>query len=107
MGADCHSKHDQEIPLLADFLRVISEENRLKIICYLQTGEQCVCDIWQFLDLPQNLTSHHLKVLRDFKLLNSRKAGQNVYYSINQETLDKCNQVASKILNKLGGLNGR
>lgn len=107
MGADCSNKDNLAIPLLADFLRVVSEENRLKIICLLQSGEQCVCDIWQSLKLPQNLTSHHLKVLREFGLLNSRKAGLNIHYSVNQEELNKYNQVISKIFNKSGGSNGR
>lgn len=96
----CNNDH-QNIPLLADFLRIISEENRLKIICFLQkNGEQCVCKIWQFLELPQNLISHHLKVLKDFDLLNSRKDGLNVYYSINKIEIEKYNGILNKILTK-------
>ena len=95
---------DIEIPILADFLRVISEENRLKIICLLQSGEQCVCKIWKFFKLPQNLVSHHLKVLKDFNLLNSRKEGLNVYYSINREELKKYEKVLNNILNEKKGV---
>lgn len=94
------NKDSQTIPLLADFLRIISEENRLKIICFLQSGEQCVCKIWQFLELPQNLVSHHLKVLKDFDLLSSRKEGLNVYYSINDNELEKYKKILDKILSK-------
>jgi len=100
MNKDCCAKNNKDIPLLADFLRIISEENRLKIICFLQSGEQCVCKIWQFLELPQNLISHHLKVLRDFNLLNSRKKGLNVYYSINKEELENYKEVLLKVLNE-------
>jgi len=96
----CCKKDNTDIPMLADFLRIISEENRLKIICFLQSGEQCVCDIWQFLKLSQNLTSHHLKVLKDFNLLNSRKEGLSVYYSINEEELNKYRELLNKILSK-------
>jgi ArsR family transcriptional regulator len=96
----CCKKGNNEVPLLADFLRIISEENRLKIICFLQSGEQCVCDIWQFLKLPQNLISHHLKVLKDFGLISSRKEGLNVYYSINEEELSKNKKFLNKILSK-------
>lgn len=98
---DCCDKNNEDIPLLADFLRIISEENRLKIICFLQSGEQCVCKIWQFLELPQNLISHHLKVLRDFGLLNSRKDGLNVYYSINEKALDKHKKILIKVFNNI------
>lgn len=97
---DCCKKGNSKVVLLADFLRIISEENRLKIICFLQSGEQCVCKIWQFLELPQNLTSHHLKVLREFNLLNSRKEGLNVYYSINGEELNVYKALLNKILSK-------
>ncbi|MFA6963542.1 MAG: metalloregulator ArsR/SmtB family transcription factor [Patescibacteria group bacterium] len=88
-------------PLLAEFLKIISEDNRLAIICFLQKyDEQCVCKIWEFLELPQNLTSHHLKVLKDFDLLNSRKEGLNVYYSINEKELNKYRELLNKILSK-------
>lgn len=100
MDNNCCKKDNNEISLLADFLRIISEENRLKIICFLQSGEQCVCDIWQFLELSQNLTSHHLKVLRDFNLLNARKEGLNVHYSINEKELNKYRELLNKILSK-------
>lgn len=101
----CQNKCDTKVSLLADFLRVISDENRLKIICFLQSGEKCVCEIWQFLDLPQNLISHHLKVLRDFGLLNSRKDGLKVFYSIDEKELDKHKEVLHKILHKKEGNN--
>lgn len=95
-----NSELDPNIPFLADFLRIISEENRLKIICFLQSGEQCVCQIWLFLGQPQNLISHHLKVLKDFNLLSSRKEGLNVYYSINKEGMDKYKDIFNQVLNR-------
>lgn len=100
---NCCKKDNTDILMLADFLRIISEENRLKIICLLQSGELCVCKIWQFLELPQNLISHHLKILKDFNLLNSRKEGLNVYYSINEKELNKYKEVLNKVLSKKEG----
>lgn len=94
------AKDNCDIPILADFLRIISEENRLKVICFLQPGEQCVCKIQEFLAVPQNLVSHHLKVLKDFGLLNSRKNGLNVYYSLNRAELTKHKEVLNKVLMK-------
>jgi len=85
---DCY-KDNQDIPLLADFLRIIAEDNRLKIICLLKNGERCVCEIQKLLALPQNLISHHLKVLKDFGLLFSRKDGLKMYYSLSDKNLNK------------------
>ncbi len=80
-----NEKAMRELSETADFLKVIAEENRLKILCMLKDGERCVCEIWQYLDLQQNLTSHHLRILKDFKLISSRKDGLKVYYSLNKK----------------------
>ncbi len=71
----------------AEFMRTVGDENRLRILCLLQEGERCVCEIWQFLDLPQNLTSHHLGVLKERGLIRSRKDGLKVFYSVDEEAL--------------------
>ena len=49
----------------------------------------CVCDIWQYMDLPQNLVSHHLKVLKDFSLVGSRKEGTKVVYYLEPKNTKK------------------
>jgi ArsR family transcriptional regulator len=74
---------------LAKVLKKISEPNRLKILCLLKDGEKCVCDIWQCLKLPQNLVSHHLRVLRDLNLISSKKVGLKVFYKLNQKVVKK------------------
>lgn len=74
---------------VVEFLKIINEPNRLKILCFLRHGEQCVCDIWKNLDLPQNLTSHHLKTLKDFGLIESRQDGRKIIYSSNKEVVQK------------------
>ncbi|PJE59066.1 MAG: ArsR family transcriptional regulator [Candidatus Portnoybacteria bacterium CG10_big_fil_rev_8_21_14_0_10_40_22] len=80
------------------FLKVISEENRLLILCLLKKGEMCVCEIWRHLNLPQNLTSHHLKVLKDFELVSSRQEGLKVIYSINKNAVKKYSKLLNKFL---------
>ena len=84
------------------FLKIISEENRLKILCLLREKEKCVCDIWQYLDLAQNLTSHHLKVLRDFGLVSSRQEGLKVIYSINKKVIKRYSKLLNNYLNSYG-----
>jgi ArsR family transcriptional regulator len=82
----------------AEFLKIISEENRLKILCILREEEKCVCDIWQCLDLAQNLVSHHLKVLKDFGLVSSRQEGLKVFYKLNKEVVKKYLKLLDKFL---------
>ncbi|AKM82617.1 TPA: ArsR family transcriptional regulator [Candidatus Berkelbacteria bacterium] len=97
---DCcqNENYCQEIAFTADFLRTISEENRLRILCILKEKERCVCEIWSELKIPQNLASHHLKVLRDFNLIESRKEGLNVYYSLNNQEINEHYNLLNKIL---------
>ncbi len=71
------------------FLKSISDENRLKILCFLKGGEKCVCEIVEFMELPQNLISHHLKKLKDENIVISRKQWLNVIYSINRKDVNK------------------
>ncbi len=85
-----------------EFLKIISEENRLKILCLLRENEKCVCDIWQYLNLAQNLTSHHLKVLKDFGLVSSRQEGLKVIYSVNKKVIKKYSKLLNNYLNSYG-----
>jgi len=84
------------------FLRVIGEENRLRILCLLKEGERCVCDIWQYLDIAQNLTSHHLKILKDSGLVSSKQEGLKVIYSINKKAVKKYSKSLNDYLNSYG-----
>jgi ArsR family transcriptional regulator len=83
---------------LAKVLKKISEPNRLKILCLLKDGEKCVCDIWQCLKLPQNLVSHHLKVLKDLNLVSSKKVGLKVFYRLNRKVVERHLKKLEKIL---------
>lgn len=98
MNIYCCEKDNNNLALLVRFLKVISDTNRLKIVCFLRKEEKCVCEIWQFLDLPQNLVSHHLKVLKDARILVSRKDGPKVFYSINDNELKSYKELLNIIL---------
>ncbi|MFA6171105.1 MAG: metalloregulator ArsR/SmtB family transcription factor [Patescibacteria group bacterium] len=95
----CSNKElTKEFANLAKFLRLIGEENRLKIICILKDGERCVCEIEEYLDLPQNLVSAHLKALKNLKLVESRQEWKRIYYSIDKKTFKKYNSLLTNFL---------
>ena len=71
--------------MLNKFFRLLGDENKFKIISELKNGEKCVCVIYKALGLDQTLVSHHLSALKKAGLINGRKAGKWVYYSINKE----------------------
>lgn len=96
----CCSKKEltKEFADLAKFLRVIGEDNRLKILCLLKDGELCVCEIVENLDMPQNLISTHLKALKDMKLVESRQEWKRVYYSISKKAFKRYNSLLTNFL---------
>ena len=81
-----------------NYLQAIVEPNRLKIICLLKNNELCVCEIFKQLLLPQNLTSHHLKILKDAKLVTSKKEGLKIIYKRNEKTINYYQKLLSKII---------
>jgi len=69
------------------YLNTLAEPNRLAILKLLKNGEKCACEIHPKLKLPQNLSSHHLKVLKDLGLLKSRREGTKILYSRNEDVI--------------------
>ncbi len=68
-------------------LKAVSDENRLKILFFLKDKQKYVCEIVDFLQIPQNLVSHHLKILRENKLVLFKKKWLNVHYSLNKKQI--------------------
>lgn len=70
---------------LSTLLKIVSENSRLQILCILQQGENCVCQLIKKTKLSQSLISHHLKDLKDFGLVSDKKVGKWVHYSLTDE----------------------
>lgn len=78
---------DAGIVELAEGLKVISDPNRLRIICLLLRGERCVCEVERELEISQQLASHHLNVLKESGFLTSRREGTSSYYAVERGKL--------------------
>jgi ArsR family transcriptional regulator len=83
----CKCCNKKEIEKFAKTLAVMAEPNRLKLLCFLSKCEHCVCEAEEALNLPQNLISHHLKVLRDAGLVTFKKRAQWKHYSVNKKAI--------------------
>lgn len=70
-----------------DFLKILSDETRLKVLVMLLKREMCVCEIMEELGLSQSLVSHHLRLLRKSGLVKDEKDGKWVFYSANETRL--------------------
>jgi len=82
----------------SELLCALSDKNRLSIVSFLAGGEKCVCEIFEHLNLPQNLVSHHLGVLRRKKIISNRKDGRWVRYSLNEGKIKELKSFFEKII---------
>jgi ArsR family transcriptional regulator, arsenate/arsenite/antimonite-responsive transcriptional repressor len=81
-----------ELQQLAEQLKVVAEPNRLRILQTLMDGFQCNCELGDVLEMPPNLISHHLRVLRQAGLVEMERDQHDarwVYYSINTDAMQK------------------
>ncbi len=70
---------------LAEFFKALSDPTRVRIISALSAAELCVCDLAATLGMSQSAISHQLRLLRQLRLVKRRKAGQIVFYSLDDE----------------------
>jgi ArsR family transcriptional regulator len=70
---------------LSDFLKVMSDSTRIRIMAELDSEEMCVCDLSELLGMTKSAISHQLKILKDAKLVKYRRDGKNVYYTLKDE----------------------
>ena len=66
----------------AKIFKAFADENRLRILQMLGTGEKCACKLLDDLQITQSTLSHHMKLLCDTGVVKGRKEGKWVHYSI-------------------------
>lgn len=78
----------------------LSDPTRLAALEMLRSGEKCVCELQDQLDVAQSRLSFHLKVLKDAGLVDDRKEGRWSYYSIAPDALDEAHDMVIAFLPK-------
>lgn len=76
---------EEEIKSLSEIFKALGDPTRLRIIYVLSKKSLCVCDIANLLDMTQSAISHHLRTLRNLKLVKYRKKGKMVIYSLDDD----------------------
>ena len=74
--------HDDLLCDLGNFFKVFGDPTRIKILYSLFESELCVCAIAELLGMEQSAISHQLRVLKEAKLVTSRREGKTVFYSL-------------------------
>ena len=67
---------------LAELFKVFGDSTRIRILFVLFEAEVCVCDLAEALNMTQSAISHQLKILKQSKLVKSRREGKSVFYSL-------------------------
>lgn len=77
-------KRDEETELydLAELFKVFGDSTRIRILFVLFEREVCVCDLAETLQMTQSAISHQLRILKQNKLVKSRRDGKLIYYSL-------------------------
>lgn len=74
---------DEAIEETRILFNALADNSRLKILCAFRNGEElCVCDVANVLGTTISTASHHLRKLRDLRLLKYRSDGKMSYYSL-------------------------
>jgi DNA-binding transcriptional ArsR family regulator len=81
IGDPCRAE-DAGVKGLAQLLRLLCEETRLRILFTLAEGERDVTGLWGPMGLPQATVSHHLSFLRLAGLVSTRREGKHIHYRL-------------------------
>ena len=73
---------EDELCDLAELFKVFGDSTRIRILFVLFEAEVCVCDLANILNMTQSAISHQLRILKQAKLVKSRREGKSVFYSL-------------------------
>ncbi len=76
---------DNVICALSELFKIMGDKTRMKLLWAMDNGELCVGDLAYLLNMTKSAVSHQLKVLKDSKLVKSKKIGKHVLYSLNDD----------------------
>lgn len=84
--------------------KALCDENRIKILQLLLDGEKCACKLLEEMNITQPTLSHHMKILVDSDIVNGRKEGKWMHYSISETGIDKAIEYLMYLKNRGGSL---
>ena len=73
----------------SELLKTLANPNRLLILCILSQGERSVGELEEILRIRQPTLSQQLAVLRDQELVETRRAGKQIFYSLSSDESER------------------
>ena len=86
---------------LSELFKIFGDSTRIKIINILIGGEQCVNEISDKINVSQSAVSHQLRILKASKLVKYRKEWNMIYYSIDDDHIEKIFKMGCEHINEI------
>ena len=86
---------------LSELFKIFGDSTRIKIINILIGEEQCVNEISDKINVSQSAVSHQLRILKASKLVKYRKEGNMIYYSIDDDHIEKIFKMGCEHINEI------
>ncbi len=67
---------------IAEIFGILADPNRLRLLSALASSELCVCDLAALTKMTESAVCHQLRLFKAMRLVNYRREGKNVYYSL-------------------------
>ncbi|MBU4217151.1 metalloregulator ArsR/SmtB family transcription factor [Candidatus Parcubacteria bacterium] len=93
-----NTTEEKEVSRVYDFLKIIADKNRLRILCILEDKPRCVSDIFADIGISQKLTSHHLGQMKKVGLVTEKREGNFIRYSVNKKVLKEYKLLFNKLI---------
>ncbi|HHW10632.1 MAG TPA: winged helix-turn-helix transcriptional regulator [Firmicutes bacterium] len=86
----------------AEICKALSHPRRLEVLDRLREGEKSVEELSRLMEMPKSNLSQHLAILRQMRLVKTRREGLNIIYSIaNEKIIEACDTVSEVLLSNL------
>ena len=82
-----HIPSKEDMATVADAMKQLGDQTRLRIFWILCHCEECVTDIAAMMEMSSPAVSHHLRLLKDSKLIVARRDGKEMYYTASDSDL--------------------
>ena len=90
LSARIHEKgFEKKFLLLSETFRTLGDFSRVQIVFALSKGELCVTEIAELLNMSASAVSHHLRTLRNLKLVRMRRDHRTIYYSLDDVHIER------------------
>ena len=83
----------------AGVFKAFCDENRIRILQLLQSGEKCACKLLEEMNITQPTLSHHMKILCDSGVVTARREGKWMHYSISEAGLERAQEYLISLKN--------